>query len=97
MDIWGSRLFQQQLSLAQLNWEPPLLGKPRRGKRMLRLMMNDGKILGIIVVRGKEISFPEFLTIEVSTSSEHRSEAIRVPISELTRETLRERIREELR
>ena len=59
--------------------------------------MNDGKILGVIVVRGKEIAFPAFLTIEVSISSEHRSEAVRVPLSELTQETLRERIREELR
>ena len=97
MDIWGSRLFQQQLSLAQLNWEPSLSGKLTRGKRMLRLIMDDGKILGTIVVRGKEIAFPEFLTIEVSTSSDHLSEAVCVPISELTRETLRERIREELR
>ena len=97
MDIWGSRLFQQQLSLAQLNWEPSLSGKLTRGTRMLRLLMADGKILGTIMVRGKEIIFPEFLTIEVSTSSDHRSEAVHVPISELTRETLRERIREELR
>jgi hypothetical protein len=97
MDIWGSRLFQQQLALAQLNWEPPLSRKPTRGKRTLRLIMNDGKILGSIVVRGKEIAFPEVLTIEVSTSSNHRSEAVCVPISELTRETLRERIKEELR
>lgn len=97
MDIWGSRLFQQQLSLAKLNWEPSLSGKPTRSKRALRLIMDDGKILGTIIVRGKEIIFPEFLTIEVSTSSEHLSEAVRVPISELTRETLRERIREELR
>ena len=97
MDIWGSRLFQHQLSLAQLNWEPPLSRKPTRSKRTLRWIMNEGKILGTIVVRGREIAFPEFLTIEVSTSSDHRSEAVRVPISELTRETLRERIREELR
>ena len=97
MDIWGSRLFQRQLSEAQLNWEPPLSGKLTRGKRILRLIMNDGKILGTIIVRGKEIIFPEFLTIEVSTSSEHLSETVRVPISELTRETLRERIKEGLR
>lgn len=46
MDIWGSRLFQQQLSLATLNWEPPLSGKPARDQRMLRLIMDDGKIIG---------------------------------------------------
>lgn len=97
MDIWGSRLFQQEISLAQLNWEPPLSGKSKRSKRALRLIMNDGKILGTIKVYGREIAFPEFLTIEASTSSDHLSEAVRVPISELTRETLRERFREELR
>ena len=97
MDIWGSRLFQQQLSEAELNWDPPLITKPSRGKRILRLIMKDGKILGTIVVRGKEISFPEFLTIEVSASSEHLSEAVRVPILELTRATLLERISEVLR
>lgn len=97
MDIWGSRLFQQQLSEAELNWEPQLTAKPSRGKRILRLIMKDGKILGIIVVRGTEIAFPEFLTIEVSASSEHLSEVVRVPILELTRATLRERINEMLR
>ena len=81
MDIWGSRLFQQLLQSAQFTWEPPLSSKPRRGKRSLRLMTNDGKLLGTIVVRGKEIKFPEFLTMEASLSSEHLIEPIQVPLS----------------
>lgn len=94
MDIYGSRLFQQQLSAAQLNWEPPLTAKNKRSKKKLRLIMDDGKILGSITVKGTEITFPEFLTIEVSTTSEHRADPVRVPLSELTKDTLRERIRE---
>ena len=97
MNIWGSRLFQQQMALAQFSWEPSLLKKITRGKRTLRLIMNDGKILGTIVVRGKEIAFPDFLTLEVSPSSEHRSDLVQIPISELSRDTLRERIKEQLR
>lgn len=50
MDIWGSRLLQQQLSEAELNWEPPLSAKPPRGKRVLRLIMDDGKILETIML-----------------------------------------------
>jgi len=46
MDIWGSRLFQQQLSEAELNWEPPLTAKPPRGKRIIRV---GEKVPGTIV------------------------------------------------
>ena len=96
MDIWGSRLFQQQLALAQFSWEPPMSGKHSRGKRTLRLILNDGKIIGKIIVKGQAIKFPDFLTLEVGRSSDHFAEPVQVPLSELTRETLRERINEAL-
>jgi hypothetical protein len=64
---------------------------------LLRLITDDGKILGLIIVKGREIKFPDFLTLEVGRSSDHVAEPVHVPLSELTRDTLRQRITEELR
>jgi len=97
LDIWGSRVFQEQVQLAQFRWEPPLDGKPTKRKRLLRLITDDGKILGTIIVKGREIQFPDFLTLEVSRTSDHVAEPVQVPLHELTRDTLRQRISEALR
>src|SRR5262245_15519637 len=97
LDIWGSRPFQQQLQLAQFRWEPPLDGKPTKRKRLLRLSTDDAKILGTIIRKGQAIQFPDFLPLEVSRTSDHVAEPVQVPLSELTRDTLRQRISEALR